>query len=497
MKFSPNSRRLLYVALALLVVVPCAGYLSRVALAGWAFRGALEMAGADEIKFRVANASPWRVVFEDLDFRFRTQPFAAGRVALERTHWWQPSIGVVKIEAMRLPLTVDGSDTKPWAWSSYQGGESSISALQVPLEKITIDGEVIVQAAALDGKNVRVKFEAQQGERGLWQAKLDAQGEGLGVEATGTVDQSSFEVNFDAPKISVDLAVWQKFIHRMVLLPGGPWEMGGQVTASAHGQIKGKEIATQAVFALREGRAKDAAGRVDATGIQVDLVIDDVWAVKTRPGTLRIQEVRSGKLALFNADVEFALETAEKIVVSRATLQALGGNVTTEPFNYFPNLRELEVTVSVDDISVEQVMALTEDLPATASGRVKGYLPLSIDDTGVRLGTGWLEMKQDTAAEVQLHARGLLTGGVSKNSPSYAVLNKIESGLLRLRMTELRLDIRPPNAPPGRSAQLRIKGEPTDPEVKAPVNLDLNVNGPIESLINLSLKNDLKLGTKP
>ena len=121
-------------------------------------------------------------------------------------------------------------------------------------------------------------------------------------------------------------------------------------------------------------------------------------------------------------------------------------------------------------------------------------MPLRLDENGVRLGTGWLQLKPGVHAEVQLHAAGLLTNGVSPKSPSYAVLKKVESGLLRLRVGEMRLDIRPPDAPAGRTAQLHITGEPMDPEVKAPVTLDLNVNGPIEQLLNFGMKNQLSIG---
>lgn len=142
-------------------------------------------------------------------------------------------------------------------------------------------------------------------------------------------------------------------------------------------------------------------------------------------------------------------------------------------------------------------MALTKDLPAKAVGRVNGRFPIRIDDSGLRLGTGWLELKPGVYAEIQFNANGLLTGGASPSSPSYAVLKKVESGLLKLKITEMRLDIRPPGAPPGRSAQLHLAGEPVDPNVKAPVILDLNVNGPLERLINLGLDSRVSFGSKP
>ena len=62
-------------------------------------------------------------------------------------------------------------------------------------------------------------------------------------------------------------------------------------------------------------------------------------------------------------------------------------------------------------------------------------------------------------------------------------------------ISELRLDIRPTNAPEGRSAQLHIAGQPVDKEVKAPVILDLNVNGPLEKLINMGLDSRLSIGS--
>ena len=142
-------------------------------------------------------------------------------------------------------------------------------------------------------------------------------------------------------------------------------------------------------------------------------------------------------------------------------------------------------------------MALTKDLPAKVSGRVDGRLPLRIDDGGLRLGTGWLALKPGVYAQIQFAATGLLTSGLPAKDPRYPVLKKIESGLLQLKVGELRLDIRPPNVPAGRTAQLHVVGEPVDPEVKAPVTLDLNVNGPLERLLNMGMDSRVNFVGKP
>jgi hypothetical protein len=140
---------------------------------------------------------------------------------------------------------------------------------------------------------------------------------------------------------------------------------------------------------------------------------------------------------------------------------------------------------------------LSKDLPAMATGRVDGRFPIHLDSRGLLLGTGWLALKPGVNAEITFQAKGLLTAGASPKSPRYSILQKVESGLLKLGISEMRLDIRPPDAPAGRSATLHIKGAPLDPEVKAPVILDLNVNGPLEKLINLGLDSRLQMGTTP
>lgn len=87
------------------------------------------------------------------------------------------------------------------------------------------------------------------------------------------------------------------------------------------------------------------------------------------------------------------------------------------------------------------------------------------------------------------------TRGMNTGSPAYAVLSKIEGGILELRLDALDFKIHPPGAPEGRSAQLHLSGLPVDQSVKAPVSLDVNVNGPVERLLDLGLDSRMHIGS--
>ncbi len=486
------------VAAALLGVVLLGAFFARVPLVRWGVRTLLERAGGDEIRFEVAHVSPWRVELRDVGFRMRTKFHSVGTVEIVREHWWTPSLGTLRIGDARVPVNIDGSDIDPWAPASSRGRVTNVGPLNLPLREIILDGQLLVQAAGMADQPVTIRLALRQTGSKLWAGDLQANGAGLVLKGEIHADPATSNVGFKVTEFDFDVAPWQDRLQRIVLLPGGSAQLGGRVTGRAAGRLEGKRLVLGGTLQLRDGRYENRARAVAAEGVEFDLEVVESAQFQTKLGSLRIRELRTGKLVISDVDAGFAFESAQRIAVSRATLTTLGGQVSVEPFSYSLEQRSrLDLVVLVNGLSVEQVLALTQDLPAKASGRVNGRLPLRIDEAGVRLSTGWLALTPGVAAQVQFTAPGLLTGGMATSAPAYPILKKLETGLLQLDVTELRLDIRPPNAPSGRSAQLRLVGRPTDPEVKAPVTLDLNVNGPLERLINMGLDSRVSFGTKP
>lgn len=473
-------------------------FLVRRPLAGAAIAATLKMAGAGDVRLDVTRASPWLVEIQNLGFKVRTQRFDARRVTLDRAHWWSPTLGAVRVEGAKVPVVVDGSDTNPWSWASYSGKPAAIapSNLQVPAEEVSVDGVLVVQAAGQPDQDVRVQFAARLGAGNHWTGTVHATAPGFAATVEGDFDYPKTALQFRVTQAELDLERWQGFISRLIVLPGGKWEMAGRLSGTASGSYADGKFAAAGVVHLSEGRFGYPDRKITASGVTADFKFSDLDKFISEPGRVHIAELIAGEIKARNLELQLAFDTVERIAVSQATLEAFGGRLSAEPFKLFPRQNELEATLVVDGLVVEQLLALARDVPAQATGRVDGRLPLRIDGSGVRLGTGWLELKRGVYAEVQFNANGLLTRGLAASSAQYAVMKKIESGLLRLKLSELRLDIRPPKAPAGRSATIHLAGEPVDPEVKAPVTLDLNVNGPLESLLNLGFDSRVNFGGK-
>lgn len=460
-----------------------------------AITAGLQRAGAGDIKLNVTRTTPWLLELENLAFKIRTQSFAASRVTMQRAHWWQPTLGEVRIEGLRLPVTVDGSDVNPFGFTGYEGeAPESGGAVVVPVEKVSIDGQLILKVTGHE-QPLTMKFAAQPDEKNVWSGTLQVTGSGLLFNAEASYDFADKRAQFHSTAMEADLKVWQDFVQQLAVFPLGPWSMAGRITGSVSGSYAEKKLAMTGRFRLEQGQLKNRDDSIGLEGIESDFEFTDLIHLQTNPGSLRVRELRTGKLVANDLESELAFLSAEQIAVNRLTLKVLGGTMTAEPFRQNLGKQELEAVVSVDGLDIEKIMALTEAVPAKASGLVDGRFPIRLDEHGLRLGTGWIQLKKGVYAELQLQAEGILTSGMAPKSKEYIFMKRIETGLLRLKMGALRLDLRPPEAQRGQTARLHVEGDPVDPSVKAPVILDFNVNGPLEQLLNFGMKNNISFGT--
>lgn len=492
----PPRRKLAWLAVAAVVLL-LLGVLLRKPLVASILTSGLRMAGAGDVRLEVTAVSPWGFEMRDVGFRFRTQQFDAERVTFERARWWSASLGRMQVEGARVPLTLDGSDTNPWAWSTYSGGGKAPSAsvaLAAPVEEVSVDGVLAVQVAGQPEQEIRLHFEARLGEKRTWTGRVTAEGAGVAAEIDGTLDPAGPEARFRVTRAELDLQRWSGYVQQLVVLPAGRWDLAGKLSGEAEGSYAGGKVAARGTVRLREGNLGYPPRGVVAGGVEADFTFTDFDRFESEAGAVRIAALTAGEIRATALELQLAFRGPDHLAVSRAQLQALGGKFSAEPFNFFPHQDELEAVLLVDGIEMAQVLALVKDAPAKAQGRVDGRVPIRIDAAGLRFGSGWLELKRGVPAEVQFNAAGLLTRGVPPTDLRYPTLQRIEAGLLRLKLNELRLDLRPAGGPPGRSAKIRLVGEPVDPSVKAPVNLDLNINGPLEQLLNLGLDSRVRFG---
>lgn len=480
MKLRPVNHRLLFSVIGLMLLVALV-LIVRPWLGGYVIRTALGMAGATEIKFQTVTAVPSHVVVEDLEFRLESQVFSARRLSLERPRWWRFSLGKVRVEGARVALTVDGSDTNPWAWSTYEGEAEPAEPMSLPVESLELEGEVTVRAAMQPNQRLLVKLEGAPKGKSDWKGSLLVDGPGFKLSGDGTLLGFGTELEFKVHSAELDLKVWQGFIQRKLLLPGGPWAMEGKLTGVAEGHVTARRFAATARVSLRDGRMQATKQDVAAEGAEAELEFSDLWKLRTKTGVLRLRELRVGRLPLRDVTADFGIWSEQMLTVSRASFSALGGRAEVAPFKYYLAQSEVTTSLQVTGLDLARLLELTAGVGATVSGRVSGYLPLRVQPEGVRFDPGHLILQPGPLDELECNATGLLRSGATMQEDSLAVLKSVGDKPVRLKINELRLEIRPPGIPLGTSARLHVAGETDD----GPVAFDYTVNGAIEKYLRI------------
>src|SRR5205807_1006665 len=109
------------------------------------------------------------------------------------------------------------------------------------------------------------------------------------------------------------------------------------------------------------------------------------------------------------------------------------------------------------------------------------------DESGLEIGNGKLTLRQGETADLRLAVQpGWLTTSLPPAIVKYfPAFRKIENGEIPIRARVLEITFTPDGDAQGRTARVHVAGGPTDPQLTAPMDLNVNVRGPLESLVKI------------
>ena len=158
-----------------------------------------------------------------------------------------------------------------------------------------------------------------------------------------------------------------------------------------------------------------------------------------------------------------------------------------------------DLTLTLREVDLGELMRLADAEHAyvrTAAGRVEGTVGVRLREGVASAGKSMLRVPPGTVGTVTFTpSPGLLTSYVPEQVRKlYPGIEAIEMGRTALEAKMLRLTFHPDGDTQGRGAQLRIEGRPLDPKIIAPLELDVNFTGPLESIVRKALDSRLKVG---
>ncbi|HWA10339.1 MAG TPA: YdbH domain-containing protein [Opitutaceae bacterium] len=358
------------------------------------------------------------------------------------------------------------------------------------------------------------------GDATLLRLSATAPGLNLQVEARLPADggRGSWRVTEGAADVEAWLPV-AKAQPGLAALPGD-LKMSGAIRLAGEGTWQGSDWAGTVSSTLENGRADSATQGWSAADIGVVSELDVRAGVATlRKAQIRVGSVQAAGLVLQDLRVDVAGADGQRLQVSRAELELLGGHVTLAPFVFDPAAPAVETTADFSRLSLGELARLAPQALAEADGRLDGRIALRwTAAAGFELGAGSLATTAGVPATIRLAAKpGFLTermprtisllpdwlGPVAKwfspANPAYGTLSDIEMGRQPLAVERLSLKLYPDGPDAARSTLVELAARPTAGGAVDRVDFTVNVAGPLNQVLRLGLNESVqvKVGAGP
>lgn len=324
---------------------------------------------------------------------------------------------------------------------------------------------------------------------------LTLDGPGLKLSADAQLDPAG-EGSWRIGAADVDLGQWLPLVATMLPMDSGGMSVSGRAVLTGEGTWRGNILAGSAKLVLSEGRVEDPAHKLVVEGVALTLAIEDIAARRSQPR--QVLTWRSGKydtIAIGAGRAVFAI-VGDELRIDEATVGVLGGELTIGAVVMSTQRPDLSVTAQVRGVDVTQLLFLLPPVLRDAKGRLDGHLSLRRDANGLQIGTGRLGLREGETAELRLAPTpGLLSASLPATVlQHYPGLGKIELGEVPLRADLLEVTFTPEGDQEGRTAWVHVAGGPVDPKLRAPIDLNVNVRGPLESLVRFGTNSRLRFG---
>jgi hypothetical protein len=430
-------------------------------------------------------------------------PVRVREVTLTREHPLESSLGRLEVSGVAAEISAADLQKLASAPRTTRPSAAAPAAGQPPpFAQISVDGTLVVKTGEKD-QAVKLDFAAATvavgGRADLrhWQGSATVAAPGLDVTLTGDYDAANKMGAFQLTAAQADLETFRAFVGVLLPLPLADWETRGTLTATGAGTWQNGKLTARLSTRLRGGHLANPTRTIVLDGVAADLEFTDLKKLTTAPAQpLSAAHLSLGAIQLSDVTARLQFTGAHDLRVESLAASAFGGKISTEPFSGDPSKPEGAVTANFDALQLEQLLPLLPPKVKQARGLIGGHVPVRYDGQGVHLGRGWVRL--GTAAPAYLlyqYPEGMLTRdlGISAKFAAYAALKAVETARLPIRVRALSIELHPPDAPAGRYATIHLEAEPDDPKHPVPLNLSLNLNGPVEELLDWSLKSHLKV----
>lgn len=262
---------------------------------------------------------------------------------------------------------------------------------------------------------------------------------------------------------------------------------GGRLTANLR---PAQPIEFRGVWQVRDATVESTAQQWQVAGLSGTAFLNgrtpDDWRLEAKEDT-RFVSATFGNLRLTNGRCRWVV-TPHEVFVEQGGFNWCGGDVQMYAVHVALNNPQAECVLYIDQVDLGQLLTQMKVLRGTGSGSLYGRLPLRLQVGFLRLSDGFLYSLPGQGGRLKLTNTEYLAQVLAQSQVSALVRDRLMAALTDFDFSLFRMDLEPPDVQGEAVLRLRIAGQAHAKAGEPPVELNVNVKGPLEQLFNMGLK---------
>jgi hypothetical protein len=265
----------------------------------------------------------------------------------------------------------------------------------------------------------------------------------LGVQFSGTSDFKQADGPQTRARITISYPPAAPEIDLGKFLPaaqgftfsGKLWEQGDIVIGQNGWQAAVKS-------GVQNGILQHRKNKMAVTGIQTELLIQDLVNVRSAPGQkLQFARASLGDLNIENGEIHYQIESAQSFLIEKSHFRWSDGNVDAPAIRFKPGIDDYQLILYCDRLNLAKVLEQFGAASVEAEGQLNGRIPIQFKNRQLSFKDGFLFTTPGQPGKIRMKDTEILTAGIPKDSPQYVQMELARKALEDYDYTWAKLNI--------------------------------------------------------
>ncbi|MEI6646830.1 MAG: YdbH domain-containing protein [bacterium] len=238
-------------------------------------------------------------------------------------------------------------------------------------------------------------------------------------------------------------------------------------------------------IAVAEGRL--ARQGVKVSGLRAEVPFEFRNGLRTcQTPVVAFERMEAGRFVVNQGEMLFQL-TPEEFFIERARVDFCKGQLNT--YSIHLNLKQpnADLIVYADRVDLGETLIMVTPLTGKIEGVLYGRFPIKIADKKIHLYPGFLYSLPGQGGTFRLDDVRQIEPWLAQAGIQSDVKGPLAKALGNMDFSTLRMELETPADKGEAVLRLKIAGKSNDKEWPAPVDLNLNLHGPLEKVLNMGI----------